>query len=75
MARDKRKRGWVKPASGGYSAVPVKPEDEAAWLAEEAEIERRNAERIPPPGRGAATKAWWAMSGARPSDRPDSPTP
>jgi len=75
MARDRHNRPWIAPRRGGYSAVPVKPEEEAEWLAEQAEIARKAAERIPPPGRGAATKAWWAMSGARPSDRPGGQTP
>jgi len=75
MARDRHKGSWVAPRSGGYSAVPLKPEEEAEWLAEQIEAERRNAERVPPPGRGAAAKAWWAMSGARPSDRPGRQTP
>jgi hypothetical protein len=70
MSRDGRRR-----LRYGYSAVPVKPEEEAAWLAEQAELNRRAAERIPPPGRGGATKAWWAMNGAKPSDHPDAQEP
>lgn len=72
--RTKRRiRPWVAPREGGYIPRYLTPEERAElWVGPPYD---ENYPPPPPPGPGAATKAWWAMSGARPADRPDDLTP